>query len=160
MAKELEAAKRRLGLVEGVFSAEEIYKEVRKVADKLKYSFVEKEQESKPAKYGQDRVFNFYLEKVFDDFAKGKIEIEIKFFNLNRVKVEGKELDRGDIDFVLTATGVFDHRNEWVMKRLNKGLFDFYWKYFMKEKAKRVYLKPLTEDAEKIYEAVKGKVDR
>lgn len=159
MVMKKEAAKRRLNLVSAVFSAEEVYREARKAGDALKYTFIEREQEFKPAKYGHERKFVFMLTRHVDDFARVEVEIEMRFENLNKVKHDGKELDKGDVDMVLTSNVVLDYRNRWGMRRFHRALFDFYLEYFVKERFKKLYFIPAVNDLNAIYEAIKERAE-
>lgn len=159
MVIQKEANKKKIVLGNITFNAEEMYKECRKQADALKYGFVEAEHEAKQEKYGYFRKYKFVLPKNFDDFARGEIIIELKFENLSRVKLDGKELDRGDANVDITANVFLDKKNEWNMSIFYRKLFSFYDRYFMRDTFKKLYFKPLGEDTEKIYEALKAKLE-
>src|SRR3989338_3059033 len=150
-----EVEKRRFSLSECVFDSEAVYKIARKAGEDLRYTFVEKEQSLKPEKYGHERKFEFKYEKKLDAFGKGEITVEIKFENLNKVKREGKQLDKGDVDLTLTANVILDYKNEWWMRKLRRSLLDFYLKYFVKERIERMYLDPVKQNADEIYGAIK-----
>ena len=154
-----EAAKRRLNLTDEIFSTEELYKEARKAAETLGFSFVEKEHSIKPDKYGDERKYVFLMGRRFDAFAKTEIEIELKFENLNKVKKDGKTLERGDGEIVLTANVVLDYKNEWWMRKLHRSLLEFYLKYFVRDRVNRLYFGPAKNQADTIYTALKNKLD-
>ncbi len=150
-----EIFKKRITFTDIVFSTEETYKAVRKVAEGMKYFFVEKEQELKPAKYGHERKFEFSLFRIADDFARFEISVEMKLENLNKVKVENKEVDKGDAEVIVIGKVHLDYKNEWAMSKLNRKLFGIYLNYLAKEKIKRLYFKTISEESTKIYDTIK-----
>ncbi len=159
MVEQQEVVKKRLRLVDMTFSSEEVYKTIRKESDSLHYFFIEKEHELKPSKYGHERKFVFSMIRPIDNFARTEMLIELNFENLNKVKQNGKEIDKGDVTLTITSNVYLDYRNEWWMSKFNRKLFKFYLKYFVKEKIKKLYLKTLTEETEKIYNIIKEKLE-
>ena len=154
-----EVVKKRIRVDDAVFSSEEVYKGLRSAGEAAGFGVVEKEQEMKSGKYGTERKFSFIVTRRFDDFARGDILVEMKFENLNKVKQDGKELERGDVEVNMVSNVVLDVRNEWSMQKFHKMMFELYLKYIMREKFKQLYFKPVVVATEKIYEGLKEKLE-
>ncbi|MFA4887677.1 MAG: hypothetical protein WC595_05675 [Candidatus Nanoarchaeia archaeon] len=160
MVTKKELTTRRFNLADCTFSVEECYKAIRKVSDKLRYDFIEKEQELKPDKYGHERNFNFFLAKKWDTFAKAELEITMKFKHLNKVKVDGKEIEKGDVEITAGGSVLYDYKNEWRKSRFFVWLFEgIYLKYFVEDEIKKKYLKPTGADLNEIYMVIKDKLN-
>ena len=160
MVTRKELTKRRFNLSDCTFSVEECYKSIRKLSNKLRYDFIEKEQELKPDKYGHERNFEFYLEKKWDTFAKVEIEIVMKFKHLNKVKVDGKEMEKGDVEVAVGGTVVYDYKNEWRKSKFFVWLFEgIYLKYFVEDEIKKKYLQPSINELDEIQMLIKDKLN-
>ena len=133
------------------FNIDKIYKGVKDIADKLGYTIIEKEQGSKPGKYGNEVRFKFILDKEIDYFGELVIDLDLDFGNLSKVKV----LDHGNCKVTISGKVIFDYKNRWGMKKFDKFLLGMYLKVKDPE-MKRKYIIPLIKDGNEIHDSIKN----
>ena len=141
---------RNIGLTDADFNIDKVYKSVKKKVDSLGYGFAEKEQTSKPTKYGEEIKFTFAVYKEFDDFATGEINIEFFFDGLKR----SKSGDHGNANVSIKAKLLTDFKNQWGKTPFNIFMFKIYSKIKKKEFEKK-YIGPLWAAATGIDSAIK-----
>lgn len=150
-----DVTKRIIEVKQQVFDTKSVYKALKDKFVDLGYTFFEKEHGNEETKYGREIKFKFEGEKKWDLFAKTKIKIEAKFENVNKVKVDGKELDRCDGTIKITGELHTDYKNQWTLSTIKTKLFDLYSEYFVKTKIKKLYLEPTKNDIEELNKAAK-----
>lgn len=154
-----EAGTRNISIKDQVFDAKVVYKAIKEKIEKLGYDFIEKEHAKKDTKYGYEFKFKFSGYKKYDDFANAEISVEAEFENLNKVKVDGKEMDRGDGSLRIKAVFTTDYKNEWGTTSMKKLLFSLYTKYFIGGRIKKLYKIPTINDLDELSKTAKEKLE-
>ncbi len=151
MTKKSGVFKSKISVSDSDFSIHKIYKDVRAKAGSLGYDFLEKQQTSKPKKYGDEIKFNFFFLRELDDFCDGEINVEFVFSSMKR----GKGMDHGDAYVLVKGERIVDKDNKWGKTAFNRFLFEIYMNIKKTEFEKR-YTIPISEDAGEIYNIIKG----
>ena len=134
------------------FDVDKIYKAVKEKAEDLGYFFIEKEQATRPTKYGNELKFKFSLSKEVDDFGRKDFDINLDFSNLNKVK----NLDRGNCKVMIKGNVVYDYKTHWGKTKFGKFLLEFYVKV-MEAEMKKKYIIPLIKDGSEFHVVIKEK---
>lgn len=145
---------RNISLADADFNIDKVYKSVKKKVDSLGYDLVEKEQTSKPSKYGEEIKFTFAVYKEFDDFASGEINIGFVFDSLKR----SKSGDHGNANVSIKASLSTDFKNQWGKSVFNIFIFKIY-SAIKKNEFKNKYVIPLWGAAAGIHDAIKEAFD-
>lgn len=154
-----EAGTRNISIKDQVFDTKAIYKALKEKIEKLGYDFIEKEHSKKDTKYGYELKFKFSGFKEYDDFANAEVSIEAEFENLNKVKVDGKEMEKGDGSLKIKGAFTTDYKNNWGTSSFKKALFNFYEKYFIAGRIKKLYKIPTIDDVDELSKTAKEKLD-
>lgn len=154
-----EAGTRNISIKDQVFDTKAIYKALKEKIERLGYDFIEKEHSKKDTKYGYEFKFTFSGYKEYDNFAKADISIKAEFENLNKVKVDGKEMERGDGSLKITGDYTLDYKNQWGTSSIKKALFNLYTKYFLTHRIKKLYKIPTVEDVDELSKTAKEKLE-
>jgi|SRR3989344_5424101 len=150
MVKKSEVFNSKISVSDSDFSIQKIYKDVRAKAESLGYDFLEKQQTSKPKKYGDEIKFNFFFLRELDDFCDGEINVEFVFSSMKR----GKGMDHGDAYVLVKGGRISDKDNKWGKTAFNRFLFEIYMN-IKKEEFKKRYSIPISRDANGIYDVIK-----
>ena len=154
-----DAGTRIISIKDQVFDTKAVYKALKEKIEKLGYDFIEKEHAKKDTKYGYEFKFKFSGFKEYDDFAKAEISIEAEFENLNKVKVNGEEIEKGDGSLKIKAAYLLDYKNYWGTSSIKQALFNAYTKYFIPGKIKKLYKVPTINDIDELSKTAKEKLE-
>ena len=154
MVNEAKIIDKKINITNGVFKIDSLYKGIKEKAESLGYLFVERRQEKKPTKYGEELEAHFYLDKEYDYFGKVETVIELNFENLKKVKGH----DLGDLKGKIVATQKLDYKNRWGKNKFNKFLFNVYLK-IKKEDFKQKYTILIITETNEIYDFIKGELE-
>jgi len=146
--------KRNINITEGKIELEKIFKGIKNKAEDLGYLFFEKEQSSGSKKYGEERIFKFYMEREIDPFGKIEIKIEFNFDRLEKVK--NKFIGDGVVDF--TTSIRYDYKNKWGKSKFDMFLYNLYRKV-MKWKFETMYIIPGIIEGNQIYGYIKDELE-
>lgn len=158
MVKEKEVAKRDINFKDQIFDSRAFAKGVKEKLEDLGYLFIEKEQKKEDTKYGYDRKFILFGEKKYDDFGKAEITVTASFENVNKVKENGKEMEKGDAVIAISGKTFTDYRNIWVTSSFKKVMFNIYTAYFIRDRVKKLYTIPTIIDTNEVAKAAKDKL--
>lgn len=145
-------AKKKVLIKSGTFNMQDIYKKIKSKAESMDYLFVEKAQETKFSKYGQELKLDFYLDKEFDFFGKVEISIVLDFNGVSKLK---NGLDTGNCVVSIEGKQVLDYKNRWGKQSFTRFLFPLY-AAAKKEGFKSKYTIPIIKDVQELNEFIKG----
>lgn len=154
-----EAGTRNISIKDQIFDTKAVYKALKEKIEKLGYDFIEKEHGRKDTKYGYEFKFKFSGCKKYDDFANAEISVEAEFENLNKVKVDGREMEKGDGSIRIKAAFTTDYKNYWGTSSLKQFLFNIYTKYFIAGRIKKLYKLPTVNDLDELSKTAKEKLE-
>ncbi|MBI2148498.1 hypothetical protein HYU23_02365 [Candidatus Woesearchaeota archaeon] len=147
---EKEIFSRNIVVTDEVFDIDKIYKGIKKKSGDLGYTFIEKEQATKPGKYGTELKFKFILDKEVDEFGELIFDLGFSFDRLSKAK----NLDRGNCEVSIKGKVIFDYKNRWGMNKFNKTLLGLYIK-FTDSAMKKKYIVPLILDGNEMHDFIK-----
>ncbi len=150
--QEKSISKKNLVITAGTFDIKEIYKKIKSKVGDMRYLFVEKAQETKFTKYGQEVKLDFYLDKEFDFFGKCGITINLEFESVNKTK---NGLDKGNCIISIEGKQTLDYKNRWGKTPFSRFLFSLYT-LIKKEDFKIKYTIPIIKDVQELNEYIKG----
>ncbi len=137
------------------FNAEELYKFIVGEIIKNGHIYVEKEQNFKPDQYGGQTEYTLLGLNTFDGFAKSRLEIEVKYNDVNKTKSKGKTVDEGDLNITIKGIVIYDYTDQWEKSDAKRFMFNLYKKFLKKKELKAKYLKPTFKIVDKIQKSIK-----
>lgn len=117
----------------GLFNLKVLNKNITEWFSNKKYSFQEKTNSSKAKDRGHEVRVDFSAEKKVDNYAKYIINIEILATELEKVRLEDKSLDKGNVEIRLNANLQLDYKNRFGDKPFHRFLRGLYHRYFKGE---------------------------
>lgn len=145
---------------EGIFNIRELCETTKKAITAEGFDFVEIEHSSKPGKYGRDIKIILCGGLDFDNFAKGRMEVEMIFEKIKDVKFDGKIMNGGVCKIKVSCLVNLDWKNKWGTSALKEFIFkNIYLRYIVEDQMKKKYFDVTGDKATKVFTKIKEGLD-
>lgn len=157
MKKELGIFKQKIKKT-GIFDLNKVVKEIKGFLGNYKYNFAEKQNIAKEKDKGVEIIMEIAAEREIDDFYMYKMSVDIFAMKLNKVVVNDKKMDKGDLEIIFAVKLVLDHKNKFHGK-IGNFLFKMYQEYLIKDKINKVHGAKLYMEGMHLFEVIKNNLD-
>lgn len=117
----------------GVFDFKKLYRLGKRWAEDNKYLWHEKLFKDNVSSLGHEIEVEWEFTKKFSAFVRFQIEVKIWILRMNPVKVEGKNLEKGEAEITIKAEMQMDYKKNWEKTAFGKVLRYIYI-YYMKKR--------------------------
>lgn len=104
------------------------------------YKFQEIENTHKETPSGGELLLKLNGDRKIDDYVDYYINIQIRIYDLVKVKLDNKTTEHGDVEIIIDAGAIIDKKDIWKKNKLSEFLGFIYNKYIIKDKINDKYL--------------------
>jgi len=159
MAITVKLNKKIISLTTTIFDLDLVYKTTKTALEEEGYIFSEKEQAMKTDQYGQQVNFEFQGDKEYDEFCRVKITITAKFKDMEKVKVDGKNMQKGVCEMLIIPVAEIDYKNKWGKDSFGEFIFSLYTKFLKRKELDDKYFDVGDAEVVRIYEKIKDALE-
>ncbi len=142
--------------VDGVFDLNNVIKEVRDwFAENNYLQPKETENTTKVRGQGIETILKFKAEREVTEYIKFLIMIDGRTIETEKVKMDGKTLDKGKAEFKVETWIELDYKNKWKKRALGRIFMYIYNNFIIKDKLDGVYDAKLYNEGFDLFNTIK-----
>jgi len=139
----------------GLYDINRLYKGLKEWFSDHEYDYFEKKDVIKMKRKGVEVNFVGVGERKVDGYVKFVINVEILTTHMEKVRFEGKTIDRGRIEVIVKTDMILDYKNEYSNSKFGKFLLGIYNRYVIRFKLDDFYGAKAYGDMVGVHEALK-----
>jgi len=105
-----------------VFDFKKLYGVGKTWAGEYLYNWHEQLYNDKVGSAGHEIEIEWTFDKKFSAFVKFHIEVKMHILRMNPVSVEGKSLEKGEVEITIQSVMQMDYKENWEKNKLHKFL--------------------------------------